>query len=280
MKLDVIIPAYNAHGTIDRCLAGIACQTIVDDVRVTIVDDCSKNGYARSAGIFSKLMDIQVIRTDVNGGPGAARQFGLEHTDNPLITFIDADDTFAGAFALKKLEDAFLTDETVHTCVGNFEEELPDGRLVLHDQNMVWIAGKMYRRAFIDKYDIRFLTSSRADEDYGFNTIIRLLSSENEKISYFPETVYFWHYTENSITRKNNYQYNYDQNFTGWRRICHTRYGNALTKKPSESAIRIWAAQIMCQLMFISWRRWSARRGLQSKILRRAKDFTPRPSGR
>ena len=40
--IDVIIPAYNVPDNIlFRCLASIACQDIVEDVEVTIVDDAS-----------------------------------------------------------------------------------------------------------------------------------------------------------------------------------------------------------------------------------------------
>ena len=35
-RIDVIIPAYNAHKTLDRCLSSIVCQSIVDDLDITI----------------------------------------------------------------------------------------------------------------------------------------------------------------------------------------------------------------------------------------------------
>ena len=41
-KVDVVIPAYNVPDNIlFRCLASIACQDIVEDIEVTIVDDAS-----------------------------------------------------------------------------------------------------------------------------------------------------------------------------------------------------------------------------------------------
>ena len=71
------------------------------------------------------------------------------------------------------------------------------------------VFGKLYRRSFIDKYNIRFHSTSRANEDNGFNTIIKLLSNENEIIRFIPVHVYYWHENLNSITRTNNYQYAY-----------------------------------------------------------------------
>lgn len=41
-KIDVIIPAYNVpYDILFRCLSSIACQDIVRDLEVTIVDDAS-----------------------------------------------------------------------------------------------------------------------------------------------------------------------------------------------------------------------------------------------
>lgn len=39
-KVDVIIPAYKAQNTIERTLASIVMQSIVDKLTVTIVNDC------------------------------------------------------------------------------------------------------------------------------------------------------------------------------------------------------------------------------------------------
>ena len=104
-KIDVIIPAYNvADEILFRCLASIACQDIVSDLEVTIVDDASTTeNYHEVAKHFDSQMKINILRYEVNGGPGVARQYGIDHTSNGYMTFIDADDTFNGAFALKAL---------------------------------------------------------------------------------------------------------------------------------------------------------------------------------
>ena len=99
-KIDVIIPAYNVPDHIlFRCLASIACQDIASELEVTIVDDAStEQNYAKVAKNFDDILKINILRYEVNGGPGVARQYGMDHTSNGYITFIDADDTFNGAF--------------------------------------------------------------------------------------------------------------------------------------------------------------------------------------
>jgi glycosyltransferase involved in cell wall biosynthesis len=190
-KIDVIIPAYNVPDNIlFRCLASIACQDIVDDIEVTIVDDAStKQNYHNVAKSFESIMKINILRYETNGGPGVARQYGIDHTSNGYMTFIDADDTFNGSLALKALRNGIEMDNGINQmCVGVFDEihetNLPEGEvgpiLMDHQQDLVWMFGKLYRRNFIDKYNIHFHESSRANEDNGFNTICRLCANDYE----------------------------------------------------------------------------------------------------
>ena len=88
-KIDVIIPAYKAQNTILRTLSSIAEQEILDDLEVTIVNDADDIGYKEFVDMFSPYMKIKEITMKKNGGPGEARQHGLENTTNPFITFID-----------------------------------------------------------------------------------------------------------------------------------------------------------------------------------------------
>ena len=187
-KIDVIIPAYNVpDNMLFRCLASIACQDIASELEVTIVDDAStEQNYEAVAKNFESVLKINVLHYETNGGPGVARQYGIDHTHNGFITFIDADDTFNGAYALKALRNGIEMNNGVYQmCVGAFDEvheydipELEAPILMAHEQDMVWMFGKLYRRSFIDKYKIRFHESSRANEDNGFNTICRLCASE------------------------------------------------------------------------------------------------------
>ena len=103
-QIDIIIPAFNAQATLSRALASIFMQTIKDDLHVIIVDDATPNNgkedYENISKQFVDLgLDVKVISLDVNGGPGIARQKGIEAGSNQFFTCMDADDTFAGALA-------------------------------------------------------------------------------------------------------------------------------------------------------------------------------------
>lgn len=261
-KIDVIIPAYNVPDEIlFRCLASIACQDIVNELKVTIVDDASeKQNYAKVAKCFESIMDIDILRYEVNGGPGVARQYGIDHTSNGYMTFIDADDTFNGAFALKALRNGIeLGSGVYHTCIGVFdevhEEGMPVGEapiLMPHEQDMIWMFGKLYRRSFIDKYKIRFHESSRANEDNGFNTIVRLCSNEREQINFIPAHVYYWHENPTSITRANDCQYSFGSSerdsFYGYVENMIYAVKEAKKRNPYNGGITMWAVSCMLHI--------------------------------
>jgi glycosyltransferase involved in cell wall biosynthesis len=246
-KLDVIIPAYKAQETIERTLCSIVMQSIVGKLSVIIVNDCDGIGYEKFVKQFQDYVEIKEIVLKVNGGPGVARQAGIDAGNSPYFTCIDADDTFAGAFALEILLKAAQGQPEFHTIVGAFAEQHNNLQFVNHTGDLVWMFGKLYTRAFINKYKIRF-NETRANEDNGFNTIIRLVSSETERIMFIPDIVYYWHSKGDSITRVNYTQYSYDQSFVGYTDNMIYAIKSAKKVKPFNNYIDMWAIQVMAQL--------------------------------
>lgn len=261
-KIDVIIPAYNVPDNIlFRCLASIACQDVVNECEVTIVDDASTTqNYQAVANSFTSIMKINILRYETNGGPGVARQYGIDHTSNGFMTFIDADDTFNGSFALKALRNGIeMQNGLYQMCVGVFDEVHEAGLapgdgpiLMAHEQDMVWMFGKLYRRSFIDKYKIHFHETSRANEDNGFNTMIRLCTSEQEQINFIAAHVYYWHESPNSITRANDCQYSYGSSdrdsFYGYVENMIFAIKEAKKRKPYNGFITMWSVNCMLHL--------------------------------
>jgi len=259
--IDVIIPAYNVPDHIlFRCLSSIACQDIVSDLEVTIVDDAStQQNYAEVIKAFQPIVKINLLRYETNGGPGVARQYGIDHTSNGYMTFIDADDTFNGAFALKALRNGIeMNNGLFQMCVGVFDEvhELmvdPSQNpplLMSHENDLVWMFGKMYRRSFIDKYNIHFHESSRANEDNGFNRLFQLCTNDREQINFIPAHVYYWHENPNSITRANDCQYSYGSSsrdsFYGFVENMIFAITEARKRNPYNGFITMWS--VVCLL--------------------------------
>lgn len=259
-KIDVIIPAYNVPDNIlFRCLASIACQDIVSELEVTIVDDAStEQNYENIAKNFEPIMKINILHYETNGGPGVARQYGIDHTSNGYMTFIDADDTFNGAFALKALRNGIEMNKGIYQmCVGVFDEiheyGIPDAPILMpHERDLVWMFGKLYRRSFIDKHKIRFHKTSRANEDNGFNRLFQLCTNEQEQINFIPAHVYYWHENLNSITRVNDCQYSFGSSerdsFYGYVENMIYAIKEAKKRNPYNGGVTMWAVSCMLNI--------------------------------
>lgn len=80
----VVIPAHDRADLLRRCLAGL-------DGRhpVLVVDDASHDPAALAA--VAAEHGAKLLRREINGGPGAARNTALEHVDTELVAFLDSD---------------------------------------------------------------------------------------------------------------------------------------------------------------------------------------------
>ncbi len=252
-KISIIIPAYKAQETIIRTLSSIAEQTILDKVdKVVIVNDCCPNGdYQKFVKMFSPFFNVRELKLEENGGPGVARQAGIDDTKGEFFTCIDADDTFNGAIALEILYTGINENKVIKCASGTFMQLGEDVKhIVPHQNDMVWMFGKLYRREFIEKYRIKF-NSTRANEDTGFNTHVRLLcDNHNEQIRFIPEVVYCWHNKKDSITRINDGQYGYDQCFCGWTDNMIEAIQNVRKLRPFSGSVNQWTVSVLMNLYF------------------------------
>ena len=211
--IDVVIPYFNHSDVISRALGSIAMQTIAKDIHVTIVDDASDvEDIVKLNGIIegfkaTDITDIKVVTVDKNMGPGHARAVGQLACNHEFITFMDADDTWANAYSLQFLHDAFVQHRQLDAVFGVFLEETenPEMKFIPHKQDATWMFGKMYRRAFLDHYEI-LMSDSRSNEDMAFNQVV-LACTDN--VGFLDQPVYFWMVNKESITRKadNDYQF-------------------------------------------------------------------------
>lgn len=222
-KIDLIIPVYNIEEKMFiKCLATVASQHIIDDVLITIIDDASTDkSYQKVVDMFKSILNIQILTLEKNGGPGVARQYGIDNTSNEFIVFLDADDMFYDAFALERLRGAinsinergykFKMAASPFCEILEEQEDTPDVTNFWHhpEDDMVWLFGKMYRREMIEAFNIRFHPWSRANEDNGFNAQVQLCI-DREDVNFFPDCTYYWSCNMNSITRKDNAKYAYD----------------------------------------------------------------------
>jgi glycosyltransferase involved in cell wall biosynthesis len=214
-KVTVVIPAYNCHDTIEQTLYSIINQSIVEELKVIIVNDKSKKSYDQIAKRFNKLIDIEIINMEVNGGPGVARQKGLEACQTPYITFIDGDDVYLDSLFLHGVIQYLEQDENCTNINVMFLEERAKNKYSKHENDTTWVFGKVYRVEYLRKNNIGFSTL-RSNEDLEFNLKINLVQKDNEYTHFVNDKqVYLWKIREDSITRINDREYSYHHGLIG-----------------------------------------------------------------
>lgn len=88
--ISVIVPAYNAEKTINRCLESIVKQTI-SNFKVYVVNDGSTDSTATILDNYKNDGRFNIIHIS-NSGVSAARNTALQLVDTDYVTFIDSDD--------------------------------------------------------------------------------------------------------------------------------------------------------------------------------------------
>src|SRR5829696_2917833 len=89
-RTSVVMPAYNAHGTVRAGVESALAQT-VSDLEVIVVDDGSDHPIADT---LADVHDdrLRVLRHPRNRNSPAARNTALAAARAPLISQLDADD--------------------------------------------------------------------------------------------------------------------------------------------------------------------------------------------
>jgi GT2 family glycosyltransferase len=135
--VSVVIPAYNAASWIAEAIESALDQS-VPPREVIVVDDGSTDDTGRVADRF--LPRVRVLRKP-NGGPAAARNFGIAAASGTWIALLDADDRWLPQKLERQLALAGPDVALVHTLeTGETRLEVPE-RLTFEDLwQSNWIA--------------------------------------------------------------------------------------------------------------------------------------------
>lgn len=205
----VIIPTYKVHKTIKKTLCSLASQFGVSYKVYIVVDGEPMGSYDYLLDMFN-FVDISILYKTENSGAGNTRQYGIEHTHEPFITFIDADDVYTNYNALHTMRSSFQDNDVV--VITPFYQELADGSFRIRASScLTWLHGKMYRRSFLDKYKVHFLPEySNSNEDAGFNSMIGLIANTTDERIKMLDTnavTYVQLKNPNSITNRNDREF-------------------------------------------------------------------------
>ncbi len=202
--VSVLIPAWNAAGSIARALASVLEERRVD-LEVVVVDDASTDGTLEVVrGIAATDPRVVVLPLESNGGVSNARNRGLEAVRGEWITLLDADDRFrpGGVAALHRTaveRDALavigqqvwtdLRHEWLSPLYDITDIRRPGRTSLAARPGLLYYVsphGKLFHRSVVE--GLRFEGRVLGDQPW----VIRGLIRAGERIEVLGETVYEW----------------------------------------------------------------------------------------
>lgn len=187
-KVSIIVPVYNVKEYLCKCLDSILAQTL-SDFEVICVDDGSNDGSEQIVDEYAQRDNRIKVLHRTNAGYGAAMNAGLDMASGQYIGIVESDDCVLPEMFEKLCGTAdenaadFVKSDVFYwleSCnymrrihmkhLDHYYDTLlgDEDRNVFFDFFMnIWTG--VYRKDFLDHYDIRFHESAGASyQDNGF----------------------------------------------------------------------------------------------------------------
>jgi glycosyltransferase involved in cell wall biosynthesis len=97
------MPYFKQEEFLLDAVASVKSQTY-KNVELIVVDDCSPGSSAYELLAWRELPFVKIYRLECNGGPAAARNYGVEQSCGELILPLDADDLLEPYYIEKTVE--------------------------------------------------------------------------------------------------------------------------------------------------------------------------------
>lgn len=217
-KISVIIPAYNAKKTIERCIDSVINQTFgFENIELLICDDKSTDNTREIIKKYAeKYKNIKPIFLKENSGQtGYVRGLGVENATSPYIMFLDSDDEYekdicevlynsiqSNDVDYVQCNFKIITDEKniKYNDESNFPTYpfIPEEYPRAYTQSMVW--DKIYKTEIAKDKSLKLYKSYKPDDGL-FN--IEFLIHSNSKILILKDYYgYNYYIYDDSLTKK------------------------------------------------------------------------------
>ncbi len=204
-RITVVVPFFNVADLLGDCLRSIAAQTFAD-FEVIMVDDGSTDASAEIAKAQAATDPRFILLQVPNGGPGYARNRGVERARGEYLAFVDGDDMVPpGAYEV--LVHTLERSRSDFVC-GNVDRIGPWGirqsalharaikgrRTATHITKMpqllydISVFNKLFRRQFWDANQLSF-PEGMLWEDLQLMTRAHVLA---RSVDVIPDHVYYW----------------------------------------------------------------------------------------
>lgn len=113
--VSIIVPVYNVENYVDRCVESLINQSY-KNIQIVLIDDGSTDQSGKKCDEYAKKDSrIDVLHCE-NGGPGAARNIGIDNANGEFISFVDSDDFVCSEFIRLLVETALQEKSEVVVC--------------------------------------------------------------------------------------------------------------------------------------------------------------------
>lgn len=206
MKLQILVPQYKeTEQVISGLLNSIQMQQGIDlnEVGVIIVNDGS-NVKLDQSFLESYNFSIAYHNAEHNG-VSATRNKLLDLATSDYIMYCDADDIFSCSYGIWMIFREMQIGE-FDCLVSKFVEETftkdtQEITYIYHDNDAVFVHGKVYRRQYLIENNIRWNEDLTIHEDSFFNIIAQTVSKDRSKVKYIDNPFYLWRWNSNSVCR-------------------------------------------------------------------------------
>lgn len=198
--ITVIIPAYNAEKTIERCIDSIIGQTL-SPKEIIIINDGSTDNTIKKLKKYINHPSIRIFNKS-NEGVSIARNYGLDRVRTKYVTFVDSDDYVNDNF-LKVLMENYHKSKNIDLSIcgvthynepkqpkiynTKYEEGIYDSNgmidyLLRPNSPQGYLCNKLWKMDIINHYNLRLDSRLNMAEDLLF-TITYLLKARNIFVS-------------------------------------------------------------------------------------------------
>ena len=185
-KVSIIVPVYNVENYLKRCVDSLTRQSLAG-IEILLIDDGSTD---RSGELCDELAgtDLRIsVYHKENEGQGIARNLGLQKATGTYVAFLDSDDYLPDASVMQRyVRMAEQTDADIvvanyarlwngkmlpavsHASFSRYHRDSQEfqfrGFFSAGTLSYVW--GKLYRRSFLEKNQIRFAKYDYAEDKF------------------------------------------------------------------------------------------------------------------
>ena len=198
--ISIIIPVYNTESYLRECLDSVKNQSM-SEIEIICVDDGSTDSSGAILDEYARQDKRFVVIHQPNAGQSAARNKGIDISRGKYVCFLDADDWYESECCQTLYETAEKFNNEFVTAafreIGGKKQILPLKNsnavyvddmdkycFITHVQFTIW--GKLYRKDFIEKHNIRFLEGV-CYEDNHFSIKAALCAKE---VRHIPNVLY------------------------------------------------------------------------------------------